>query len=119
MSARPSIGRRTFFVSFLVVALLVAGVVSYYASAHPDGLEHVATETGFIDQAEDSATAGSPFADYSTRGVDDERLSVGISGVLGTLVVLLLMGGIAFAVRRRGPGDTERDDATVPETTSV
>ena len=44
---RPS--NRAFFLSFLLVSLLVAGVVSYYASAHPDGLNYVAEKTGFID----------------------------------------------------------------------
>lgn len=104
--ARPRVSTRALLVAGLVVALLVAGVASYYASAHPDGLEHVAEQTGFIDTAEDSPTADSPFADYSTKGVDDERLSVGIAGVLGTLVVLLLAGGLAFGLRRRAPDRT-------------
>jgi len=39
--------RRAFFAAFLLVALLVAGFGSYYASAHPDGLEFVAEKTGF------------------------------------------------------------------------
>jgi cobalt/nickel transport protein len=30
----------------LVVALLLAGVVSYYASSEPDGLNRVAQDTG-------------------------------------------------------------------------
>ncbi len=60
--------QRTFLALGLLVCLLLAGVASYYASAHPDGLEHVAEQTGFIDSAEDSATADSPLADYSTRG---------------------------------------------------
>ena len=56
---------------------------SYYASSHPDGLEYVAGKTGFLDQADDSPTADSPLADYSTKGVDDDRLSGGIAGVAG------------------------------------
>ena len=35
---------QAFFATFLLVALLVAGVGSYYASAHPDGLEFVAEQ---------------------------------------------------------------------------
>lgn len=99
--------RRRFFVAGMVVSLLVAGVGSYYASAHPDGLEHVAQQTGFLDSAEEPKTADSPFADYSTKGVDDDRLGGGIAGVAGVLVVLLLMSGIAFAVRRRGTAEVE------------
>jgi hypothetical protein len=99
--------RRSFFVTALVVTLLVAGVGSYYASAHPDGLEYVAEQTGFLDSAEDSTTADGPLADYRTKGVDDERLSGGLAGVAGVLVVLLVMGGLAFAVRRRRPSADE------------
>ncbi|MFC6285020.1 PDGLE domain-containing protein [Nocardioides sp. GCM10027113] len=98
---------RAFLVAGLLVTLLVAGVASYYASSNPDGLEHVAAETGFLDTAEDSATADSPFADYATRGVDDERWSVGISGVVGVGVVLLVAGGGFWLLRRRDPSRPE------------
>ncbi len=93
--------RRRFFVIALLAALLIAGLGSYYASAHPDGLEYVAGKTGFIDSADEAKTADSPLADYQTRGVDDERVGGGIAGVAGVVVVLLLMGGLAFALRRR------------------
>lgn len=96
--------RRTFFVLGLVVSLVLAGVLSFYASAHPDGLEFVAERTGFLHTAEDSATAGSPFADYGTSGLG-ERLGTGVAGVLGVLVTLLLAGGLALAVRRRRTTD--------------
>lgn len=102
--------RRTFWISGLVVVLLVAGVASYYASSHPDGLEYVAEQTGFIDTAEDSATTDSPLADYETGGVDDERLSVGLSGVVGVLLVLVIAGGLAWLVRRRGSPATDVTD---------
>ena len=104
---------RRLWVAGLLVALLVAGFGSYYASSHPDGLEYVAEQTGFLESAEDSPTAGSPLADYSTEGVDDPRLSGGIAGVAGVLVTLALMGGLAMAVRRRDRGrrnDVRHDD---------
>ncbi|NYE35187.1 cobalt/nickel transport system permease protein/cobalt/nickel transport protein [Nocardioides cavernae] len=104
MSTRTS-GTR-FFVVALLVSLLVAGVASYYASAHPDGLEHVAEQTGFIDSAEDSATADSPLADYQTSGIDDARLSGGVAGVIGVLVMLLLSTGLFWLIRRREPADS-------------
>jgi cobalt/nickel transport protein len=97
---------RRFFVLGILVALLVAGFGSYYASSHPDGLEFVAERTGFLDSADEPRNADSPFADYGTEGVDDERLGGGIAGVAGVLMVLVLMGGITFAVRRREPDKT-------------
>ena len=103
----PRLSRRTFLVASLVLALLVAGVASYYASSHPDGLEYVAQQTGFLDKAEDSPASRSPMADYSTRGVEDERLSGGVAGVGGALVVLVLAGGLFRVLRRREPeGDS-------------
>jgi cobalt/nickel transport system permease protein/cobalt/nickel transport protein len=99
---------RRFFVVSLVAALLVAGVASFYASSHPDGLEYVAEKTGFLDSAEDSAAADSPLADYSTKGVENERVSGGVAGVVGSVVVLALAGGLFWILRRRGhPADDE------------
>lgn len=98
---------RRFFALALIVCLLVAGVASYYASAHPDGLEYVAEQTGFIDSAEDSATSDSPLADYQTTGVDDARISGGLAGVIGVVVMLVLSTGLFWLVRRREPADAD------------
>lgn len=102
----PRMSTRRFFVVALLASLLVAGVASYYASSHPDGLEYVAEQTGFIDSAEDSATADSPLADYQTSGVDDARLSGGLAGVVGVVVMLVLSTGLFWLVRRREPADS-------------
>lgn len=88
-------------VAALIVTLLVAGVVSYYASGSPDGLEKVSVEQGFDGTARDSAAADSPMADYSTLGVADERLSGGLAGVVGVLVVLAVAGLLFWVLRRR------------------
>lgn len=92
---------RTFFVTALVVALLLAGVASYYASSHPDGLEYVAEKVGFAGAAERHAGADGPLADYRVEGVEDDRLSGGLAGVAGAVVVLVVAAGLAYAVRRR------------------
>ena len=105
---------RRFFAVALVVSLLVAGVASYYASSHPDGLEHVAEQTGFLDAAEDSAAADSPLADYQTSGVDDARISGGLAGVIGVVVMLVLSTGLFWVVRRRQPHDA-RAEHSQPE----
>ena len=94
---------RTLVLVALLVVLLVAGVGSFYASSHPDGLEAVAERTGFADSADESPTAEGPFADYDTKGVDDERAGGAIAGVAGVGLVLLIMGGVVLLVRRRTP----------------
>lgn len=114
-----------FFAGFLLVALLLAGAVSYLAYPHPDGLDTVAnegctvTEVNGAEQLEgrciarnatEHALAGSPFADYTVGG---DGATTGIAGVVGVLATLLVSGGLFWLLRRRtgpvpahGPGDT-------------
>jgi cobalt/nickel transport protein len=100
---------RVVLAGLLFSALVLAGVVSFYASGSPDGLERVAEDTGFIDTADDHAAAEGPLADYRTDGIGNARLSGGVAGVAGSLVVLVVAGGVAFAVRRRTPETANRD----------
>ena len=92
---------RALWIVDVLVALVVAGIVSWYASGSPDGLEWAAEQAGFAHTAEDSATASSPFADYLWNG-EENRLSAGASGVLGVLVTLGLAGSVTWLLRRRG-----------------
>ncbi len=90
----------------LLVALVLAGIVSFYASSSPDGLNRVAQDKGFSNAEKQHGADDSPFAGYDTKGVDNGRLSGGLAGVVGSLVVLTIAGGLAFAVRRRTPDQT-------------
>lgn len=85
----------------LLVALLLAAVVSLYASSSPDGLQKVASDKGISQTAKDHDLADSPFAGYGTKGVERSRLSTGLAGVAGVLITLALGTGLALAVRRR------------------
>lgn len=82
---------KKFYLIGLTIALLIAGVLSFYASSSPDGLEKVATDLGFIDAAKDSATSKSALADYAIAGISNERLSVGLAGIIGVIVTGLAM----------------------------
>jgi cobalt/nickel transport protein len=99
--SRPS--TRTVLAVGLALCVLVAAVLSAWASSHPDGLEHVAQSLGFAGSAQDSVTSGSPLADYSAPGVEDPRLSGGLAGVLGVAVVGLVMAGLLTWLRRGAP----------------
>lgn len=103
MKFRPT--TRTFLVVGLLTALLVAGVASYYASSHPDGLSAVAESTGFVDRGKASATSDGPLAGYETNGIADDRLSGGVAGIAGALLVLVVGGGLFRLLRRRSPSD--------------
>jgi PDGLE domain len=97
--------RRRFFVGFAVVALLLAGVVSTFASGSPDGLERVAEDKGIARTAEDHPLGDGPLADYGVDGLGNGLLSTGLAGVAGVLLVLALTAGLGYAVRRRGSAD--------------
>jgi hypothetical protein len=101
-TSRPSL--RTVLLVGLAMALLVAGILSSYASSAPDGLERVAADTGLEQVAAGHPADASPLAGYEVRGVDNPRLSGGLAGVVGTLTVLMLAGGLFVALRRRPPG---------------
>lgn len=85
----------------LAVSLVLAGVASYYASSAPDGLEKVAGEIGFGESAQDSAASGSPLSDYGVTAVSDERLSVGLAGVIGVLLTGIIAFGLFHFLARR------------------
>jgi cobalt/nickel transport protein len=91
-----------FFLAGLFVSLAVAGFLSYYASSHPDGLEKVAEDRGFLDTAKDSVNSGTPLADYGITGLDNERLSVGLSGVIGVFVTLIVAFVIFKVIAKKG-----------------
>lgn len=78
----------------LAVSLIVAGFVSFYASSEPDGLNRVAADHGLDAGAVDSATAGLPTADYAIAGISSDRLSGGLAGILGVVVVGLIGFGL-------------------------
>ena len=77
-----------------LVALLLAGVVSFYASSSPDGLTKVAEDKGFADTEKDARSRGRPARRLRRQRLDDDRLSGGLAGVVGVLVVLVLAGGL-------------------------
>ena len=97
---------RTFFLTGLVVALLIAGVGSYYASGHADGLEHVAEQVGFLDRAEDSAGGRRPVRRLLHRGAwRTSGSAAGLAGVAGSVLVLVVAFGLFRALRRRDASD--------------
>ena len=108
--------RRLFVVTGLLVAFLLAGVVSSFASASPDGLDRTALDGCTVDatgeitggtcmaqKEQEHQLGGSPLADYGIRGIDNEHLATGLSGVLGVALTFAVGGGLFWLVRRRKP----------------
>jgi hypothetical protein len=99
---RPRLRFGAFVIAGLAVAAALAFFVSPQASSEPDGLNRVATDEGFADEETNHALDDSPTAGYETRGVDDDRLSTGVAGLVGVGVTFALAGGLLLVVRRTG-----------------
>ncbi|WP_405557661.1 energy-coupling factor ABC transporter permease [Streptomyces canus] len=97
---------RKVWITGLVTSLVLAGFVSFYASADPDGLEKVAADKGIDAKTEKHATADSPLADYGVKDVEDARLSGGLAGVIGVGVTVVAGSTVFWVVRRRRTADT-------------
>ncbi|MES9521753.1 energy-coupling factor ABC transporter permease [Streptomyces capoamus] len=111
VAARTS--RRTLWITGLVTSLVLAGFVSFYASASPDGLEKVAHDKGIDKKAEKHASSDSPLADYGVKDIADARLSGGLAGVIGVGVTVVAGSAVFWALRRR------RADEVSPASTGV
>ncbi|MGW6456413.1 energy-coupling factor ABC transporter permease [Streptomyces sp. NPDC055078] len=97
----PARSPRAVWLTGLAVAVVLAGGVSFYASASPDGLEKVAADKGFDKKAEDHAAADSPLADYGVRDITNARLSGGLAGVIGVGATVVAGSGLFYVVVRR------------------
>jgi cobalt/nickel transport protein len=118
MSPGPARGGRPagFLLAGLVVSLVLAGVVSGFGAGTPDGLEYTARQGCTLDEEHEPVDgdciarserehplAGGPLADYGWRGIGNETLGTGLSGVVGVLVTFAVAGGVFWLVRSRRP----------------
>jgi len=117
--SRGRIKLAAFLVGGLLVSIVLAGVVSNFASSSPDGLD-AATRDGCTVSTDDEISRGEcaasegkdheladgPLAGYGVKGVDNEFVATGLSGVVGVLVVFAIGGGLFWLVRRKPTGDT-------------
>ncbi|MFI0239762.1 energy-coupling factor ABC transporter permease [Streptomyces sp. NPDC016845] len=106
---------RKVWITGLITSLVLAGFVSFYASANPDGLEKVAHDKGIDSKTEEHASAGSPLADYGVKDITDARLSGGLAGIIGVGVTVVAGSGIFWALRRRRTSDAASTEVTVGE----
>ena len=97
-----SVSTRSVLVTGFLLALVLAGVLSFYASGSPDGLNRVAIDLGFAGTEQASGTNAGPLAGYEVAGVGDARVSAGLAGVLGCLLVLAC-STVLFRLGRRQP----------------
>ena len=89
-----------FVVAGITVAIIVATFISTFASAHPDGLEKVAENFGFIDKAAIVVDESFYFIpDYTFTYIASEKWQGPIAGLLGVLIILVIFGIIYLIYR--------------------
>jgi len=98
MSEKRPIGGSLIWVIGMLLALSLA-VISPLASSHPDGLEWVAEQRGFLDQAQEPLYNIIP--DYVFPGISNQALATIVAGIVGTLIVFGVSLGVAYSRRRR------------------
>jgi len=92
------VGGKAVWIGGLVIAVALA-ILSPLASAHPDGLEWVAEERGFLDLAREPLYEIIP--DYVLPGISNEALATILAGVVGALIVFGAAAGVAYLRRSR------------------
>lgn len=92
---------KTFLISGFLISLFLAGVISFYASSSPDGLEKVAEDIGFIESAQEHSNSDGVLADYGVKGIDNERASVGVAGVIGVIATAVIAGVLFRFISRK------------------
>lgn len=85
----------------LLIALILAFLISPFASSSPDGLEKVAEEKGFIEKGKVEPAANFPLPDYTWPGLKDEKMATSLAGIFGTLVVFGLAYGAGAILKKR------------------
>ena len=83
----------------LAAAILLAVLISPFASSHPDGLEKVAQKKGFLEKGEVVPVLVSPMPDYAWPGIKNEKAATSLAGIAGTLLVFCLGCSIALLLK--------------------
>lgn len=113
-----AVNTRKVLIVFGVLTLVVAGALSLFASAYPDGLEwsmektagtaELEREGGVYEAAADVVEKTAFMPDYGFRVPEGEEASeaagTAVAGITGSIITVLLAGGLGFvihAVRRK------------------
>ena len=91
-------GGKVVWVAGLLIAIGLA-VASPLASTHPDGLEFVAEQQGFINQAQ--ANPYNIIPDYAMPGIANKNTATIVAGIVGVIIVFFVAIGVAFVRRNR------------------
>jgi hypothetical protein len=104
--------RRTLIVG-LAIALLIGGGVSYFASKLPDGLDKTQENLGAVQPAHPAvAVPTAVFAEYNLKWLESGFWSNAVAGAAGCLLVLAILLGVGYILRRGKAAPPPSDQPT-------
>jgi cobalt/nickel transport system permease protein len=114
MTQAPALSIKQTALVLLLATMFTGGVVSWFASAHPDGLEWAMTKvSGTEELASPERDLHARLAslqekaallpDYGFKGEVASKTGTSTSGIIGGLLTLAVVAGIAFALRKKKP----------------
>jgi len=81
-------------------SIMIAMLLSPFSSSHPDGLERVAEDHGFIEQAQ-PGFALSPFPDYVMEVPLSSHWQGALAGGAGVVIMLAALWGYGRLLARK------------------
>ncbi|AUB54659.1 MULTISPECIES: PDGLE domain-containing protein [Methanobacterium] len=94
---------RNLIIGGLIIALIIAVMAPFLASSNPDGLESSAES---LEVPESEAAYTAPLPDYAIPGMEDNPLGGVVALIVGTIVVLLVVLGVATIIGKRKKNGT-------------
>lgn len=85
------------------VAVVIAVLAAFFASAHPDGLDFISEQFGFAEHGVDHAA---PMPDYGLTFLPEGGISTSLAGVAGILIMLAIFWLTAYILKK---GDNNMD----------
>jgi len=109
-AVKSGVPTRNILVTLAVITVVVGGLLSVFASSHPDGLEwaikrtagttELEAEGAVMDKAAaiQEASAFMPDYDYKDAGEDGAGTGTSVAGIVGSAFVFFLAGAAALAI---------------------
>ena len=95
---------RNFILGGLAIAIVIAILAPFLASSNPDGLESTAES---LEVPESDAAFQSPLPDYAIPGMEENPVGGVVALIIGTIVVLLVVLGIATIFGKKNGNGAE------------
>jgi cobalt/nickel transport system permease protein len=105
IEVQPRISFKKFLAGVVVVTLILAGGISYFASSHPDGLEWVVNEHLALPGGAAEENAGDDTGLFSGYDIANQKIreehpmfSKGVAGAVGavmTITIVMVVGAMA------------------------